>query len=55
MFRTKHVNSNTITPKPPKPNNVLINSIVVITTCSQQPKQDVLKGQEPVKAKGAID
>jgi hypothetical protein len=36
MFRSKHVNSNaTITPKPPKTNNVLVNVIVVVTTRSQ--------------------
>jgi len=32
MFKTKLVNFNTIiTPKPPKPNNVLVNVVVVIT------------------------
>jgi hypothetical protein len=55
MFRTECVNSSTITLKHPKPDNVLINAIAIVTTHSQQPKQHVLKGQEPIKAKGTID
>ncbi len=40
MFKIKLVNSNaTTTLKPPKPNNVPINVVVVVTTRSQQPKQ----------------
>jgi hypothetical protein len=55
MFRTKLVNFNaTITPKPLKINNVLVNVVVDVTTRSQQPKH-VFKEREPVKAKGAKD
>jgi hypothetical protein len=40
MFRTKTINYNaTTTPKLPKPYNVLVNVVVVITTCSQQLEQ----------------
>ncbi len=40
MFRTKLVSFNvTIIPKSPKPNNVLVNVVVVIITHSQQPEQ----------------
>jgi hypothetical protein len=53
MFRIKLVSSNaTTTPKPLKPNNVLINVVVVVTTYNQQPKQHVLKERESVQAKG---
>jgi hypothetical protein len=37
MFRTKLVNSNAmIAPKLSKTNNVLVNVVVFVTTCSQQ-------------------
>jgi hypothetical protein len=40
MFRTKTINYNaTTTPKLAKPYNVLVNVVVVITTCSQQLEQ----------------
>jgi len=56
MCRTKHVSFNVITtPKPFKPNNVLVNVLVVVTTRSQKPKQQVLKERELVKAKGVED
>jgi hypothetical protein len=37
MFKTEPVNSNVTTT--PKPDNVPINVVVVVTTRSQQPKQ----------------
>ncbi len=59
MFRTKLVKSNaTTTPKPPKPlrlDNVPINVVVAITIRNQQPKQQVLKEKELIKAKGVND
>jgi hypothetical protein len=39
----------------PKTNNVPVNVIVVITTCSQQSKQHVFKKRELVKAKKIED
>jgi len=39
MFRTKFVSFNATTPKSPKPNNVLVNVAVVITTHNQQLEQ----------------
>ncbi len=50
MFKTEPVNSNVTTT--PKPDNVPINVVVVVTTRSQQPKQQVLKERESIKAKG---
>jgi hypothetical protein len=49
------VNSSTVAPKPPRFDNVLVNVIVVVTICSQQPKQHVLKDQKLVKTKGGED
>ncbi len=56
MFRTKLVNFNATTAsKLPKTNNMLVNVVVVITTCNQQSEQQVFKEREPVKAKGVED
>jgi hypothetical protein len=55
MFQTKPFSFITITFKPPKLNNVPINVVVVIIICNQQPKQQVLKERELVKAKGVED
>jgi hypothetical protein len=53
MFKTRPISSNATTkPKLLKPNNVLINVIIVIATCSDQLEQHELKEREPVKAKG---
>jgi hypothetical protein len=53
MFKTKHVSFNaTITLKPFKIDNVLVNVIVAITTCNQQSQQQVFKERESVKIKG---
>jgi hypothetical protein len=38
-------------PKATKPNNVLINVIVIVTRCIQVPKQQVLREHELMKAK----
>jgi hypothetical protein len=36
MFKTKHVGTNiTTTPKSPKTDNVSVNVVVIISTCSQ--------------------
>jgi len=40
--------------KPPKIDNVLVNIVVVITTCNQQLKQ-LFEEKESVKAKGIED
>jgi hypothetical protein len=56
MFRTKVINFNVMTtPKPIKTNNVQVNLVVIVTTCSQQPKQHVFKERELIKAKGVKD
>jgi uncharacterized lipoprotein YajG len=56
MFGTKPVHfCVTLPPKPLKPNNVLINVVVVVNTRSQRPEQHVLKDKKLVKAKGAKD
>jgi hypothetical protein len=55
MFHTKTNIIATIVPKAPKPNNVLVNVILIITTPSQLPKQKVLKEHELVKAKTTND
>jgi hypothetical protein len=48
MFR---INA-TITPKPSKTNNVLVDVIVVVTTHSQQLEQQMSMEREPIKTKG---
>jgi hypothetical protein len=54
MFKTKFVSYNTtITLKPPKTNNVLVNVIDVITIRNQQSEQQVFKERELVKIKWA--
>jgi hypothetical protein len=56
MFKTNPLISNvTITSKLLKIDNVLINVVVVVTTCSQQSEQHVFKETELGKAKGAED
>jgi hypothetical protein len=53
MFKTRLISSNATTkPKLFKPNNVLINVIIAITTCSDLLEQHELKERELVKAKG---
>jgi len=51
MFWTKPNIIPTIVAKPSKPNNVIVNVIVVVMTCSQVPKQQVFKEGESMKAK----
>jgi len=56
MLRTKPISYNATTiPKWPKINNVSVNVIFVVITCSEQSKQHVFKEKEPVEAKGAED
>jgi hypothetical protein len=43
MFQTKPTITTTILAKNPKPDNVPINVIVVVTTCSQVLEQQVLR------------
>jgi hypothetical protein len=50
MFRTKPNNIAIVTMKFFKPDNVLVN-VVVVMTCNQIPKQHVLKKHELMKAK----
>jgi hypothetical protein len=54
MFQTRPTTTTTIIPKNLKPNNVPIN-VVIITTHSQVPEQQVLKEHEAMKAKTTID
>jgi hypothetical protein len=51
MFRTKPKIIFIVATKSPIPNNVPINVIPTITTCSQGLKQQVFKKQKLVKAK----
>jgi hypothetical protein len=41
---------NTTTPNPPKLDNVPINVMVIVITCSQVSKQQVLRNKKPIKA-----
>ncbi len=54
MFRIKPINFNAaIVFKPPKTDNMPVNVVVVVTTHNQQSKQQMFKGREPIKTKGA--
>jgi hypothetical protein len=53
MFRTKPTITITIITKNPRHDNVLINVVVDVTTCSQVPKQHAFRERELVKAKVA--
>ncbi len=55
MFKTKLTNYNITTSKPFKPNNVPINVMVVVIIHSQVLEQQVLRDQEPIKAKETND
>ncbi len=55
MFQIKQTITSPIVTKNPKPNNVLVNVVVIVTTCSQVPKQHVFKECELVKEKAVID
>jgi hypothetical protein len=50
-FHTKTNFVAIIVPKVLKPNNVLVNVVVVVTICSQVLKQQTLRQCEPMKAK----
>jgi hypothetical protein len=51
MFQTKPTIAATIITKIPKHDNVRINVVADVTTCSQVPKQHVLKEHELMNAK----
>lgn len=51
MFHTKTNFANIVVPKLLKLDNVLINVVIIVTTCNQVPKQQVLRECELVKAK----
>jgi hypothetical protein len=51
MFWTKPNITPTVVAKNLKLDNVTINVVATITTCCQTLKQQVLREQEPVKAK----
>jgi len=51
MFQTKPTIASTIITKIPKHDNVRINVVADVTTCSQVPKQHVLKEHESVLQK----
>jgi len=55
MFRTKPISYINATPKLSKLDNVLVNVVAIVTIHSQQPKQQVLKEWEPIKAKREKD
>jgi hypothetical protein len=46
MFRIKPTITTNVVAKNPKLDNVLLNVVVVIMTCSQVPEQQVLKEHE---------
>ncbi len=54
MFGTRPTTTTTIIPINLKPNNVPVN-VVIVTTHSQVPKQQVLREHEPMKAKTITD
>jgi len=55
MFLTKPTTTTTIIAKNLKPNNVLINVVIVMMTCSQVLKQQVFRERESMKAKAITD
>jgi hypothetical protein len=55
MFKTKPINSTSVAPKSSKLDNVLVNVVAIVTIHSQQPKQQVLKEWESIKAKAEKD
>ncbi len=55
MFKTKLTNYNITTSKSLKPNNVPINVMVVVIIHSQVLEWQVLRDQEPIKAKETND
>jgi hypothetical protein len=55
MFQTKPTITTTLVTKNPKHDNVPINVIANVMTCSQVPKQHALKKHERVKAKTIVD
>jgi hypothetical protein len=55
MFRTQPISYINAAPKLLKLDNVLVNVVAIVTSHNQQPKQQVLKERELIKAKGEKD